>query len=83
MGLVVLLKAVGTIGNALECIVTCEIVLTNMCGVDNLNILLTCAGNSPGFNTTMDQGPRCRCNWLVENQSIPLGNYEKNLVLKW
>ena len=66
----VLLKVVGTIANILGGIVTCEIVLTNMCGVGNVEICLICKGNSPGSDITVDQGPWCRCNWLVENQSI-------------
>ena len=71
-GLGVLLKVVGNIGNILEGIVTCEIVLTNMCVGGNVEIWLTCKGNGAGSDTTMDQGSWCRCNCLVENQSIPI-----------
>ena len=51
---------------------TCEIVLTNMCGGGNVDICLTCRGNDAASDTMMDWGPWCRCNWLVENQSIPI-----------
>ena len=65
-------ESCGTIANVLEVIVTCEIVLTYICGVGNVEICLTCKGNSAGSNTMMDWGPLCRCNWLVENQSIQI-----------
>ena len=41
---------------------TCEIVMTNMCGGGNVDIWLTCKGNGAGSNTMMDWGPWCRCN---------------------
>ena len=72
MDLGVLLKIVGTFANVLECIVTCEIVLTNICGGGNVDIWLTCRGHDAESNTMMDLGPWCKCNWLVENQSIPI-----------
>ena len=62
MGLGVLLKILGTIANVLDGIVTCEIVLTNMCGVGNVEIWLTYNGNSAGYDITMDQSPWCKCN---------------------
>ena len=34
---------------------TCEIVLTNMCGGGNVDIWLTCKGNGVGSNSMMDQ----------------------------
>ena len=55
------MKVVGIIANVLVGMVTCEIVLTNIFG-----------WGSVGSNTTTDQGPCCRCNWLVENQLIPI-----------
>ena len=67
-----MLKIVGTIANVLAGIVTCDIVLTSMCGAGNVEIWWTCKGNGAGSDTTMDQGPWCKCNWLVENQSIPI-----------
>ena len=42
MYLDVLLKIVGSIANVLNGIVTCDIVLTNMHGVGNVEIWLTC-----------------------------------------
>ena len=62
---------------------TCEIILTNMCGGGNVDIWLTCRRNGAGSNTTMDWGPWCRCNWLVETNQFQLSNYGKSLVLKW
>ena len=41
-----------------------------MCGVGNVQIWLTYKGNGAGYDTTRDWGPWCKCNWLVENQSI-------------
>ena len=38
-------------------IVTCAIVLANMCGVGNVEIWLTCKGNGAGSKTTIDWGP--------------------------
>ena len=72
VGFGVLLKVVGTTASILGGIVTCEIVLTNMCGVGNVEIWLTCKGNGAVSNTTIDQSPWCRCSWLVKNQSIPI-----------
>ena len=58
--------------NVLGGMVTCETVLTSMCGCGNVEIWLTCSGNSVGSNITMDLGPWCRCNWLEENQLITI-----------
>ena len=62
----------GIITNVLEGIVTCEIVLTNRCGNGNVDICLTCSGKGVGSNTTRDLCPWCKCDCLVENQSIPI-----------
>ena len=51
-----------TIANMLDGMVTCETVLTSMCGVGNVDIWLTCSGNGTGSDITMDLGPWCRCN---------------------
>ena len=58
--------------NVLVGMVTCEIVLTNICGEGRVDIGLMCNGNGVGSHTTIDQGPWCRCSWLVENQLIPI-----------
>ena len=50
MVLGVLLNIAGAIVNLLEGIVTCEIVLTDMCGGGNVDIWLTCKGNGAGSN---------------------------------
>ena len=52
--------------------VTCETVLAIMCGGGNVDIWLTCSGNGAGSDITMDLDPWERCNWLEENQSIPI-----------
>ena len=44
----------------LEGIVTCEIVLTNMCDAGNVHICLTSKGNSTGSDTVMDWSLWCR-----------------------
>ena len=63
---------VGTITNILEGIVTCEILLTNWCGNSNVDISSMCSGKGVGSDTTVNLGPWCKCNCLVENQSIPI-----------
>ena len=52
--------------------VTCDIVLTNMCGGGSAKVWLMHSGKGVGSYTMMDQGPWCKCNCLVENQSIPI-----------
>ena len=47
-------KVVGTITSIQEGTVTCEIVLTNRCGGDNVDIWLMCSGKVVGSDTTMD-----------------------------
>ena len=43
-----------------------------MCGCGNVDIWLICSGNGVGSDITLDFDPWCRCNWLEENQSIPI-----------
>ena len=62
----------GTIANVLEGTVTGNIVLTNRCGGGSVDIWLMCNGKGVGSDTAMDQGPWCKCNCLVENQSLPI-----------
>ena len=50
--------------------VTCETVLTSICGGGNVEVWLTCSGNGAGSNITMDLFLWCGCNWLEGNQSI-------------
>ena len=68
----------GTIANVLGGTVTCDIVLTNWFGGGNVDIWLVCNGKGVGSDTTMDQGSWCKCNCLVENQTIPSSSYGKN-----
>ena len=56
------MKVVGTIVNVLAGMVTCEIVLINMCGRGSVDIWLMCNGKDVGSDTTIDQGHWCRCN---------------------
>ena len=51
----------GTVANVLGDMVTCETVLTSMCGYGNVDIWLTCSGNGVGSDITMDLGPWCKC----------------------
>ena len=48
---------VGTIANVLVGMVTCEIVLTNICSSGGVDIWLMCSGNDVWCDTTMDWGP--------------------------
>ena len=50
---------VGTIAKGLAGFVTCEIVLTNMCGGGSVDICLMCNGNGVGSDTTIDCRPWC------------------------
>ena len=43
-----------------------------MCGGGSVDIWLMCNGQGVGSDITMDQGPWCKCNCLVEKQSIPI-----------
>ena len=69
-GLDILVEGVATITNVLEGTATCEMVLTSRCGGGNVDIWLMCSGKGVGSDTTMDWDPCCKCNVLVENQSI-------------
>ena len=60
------------IGIILDGMGTCETVFTSTYGCDNLEIWFTCNGNGAGSDVTIDFGPCCRCNWLEENQLIPI-----------
>ena len=55
------MKVVGNMANVLVGMVTCEIALTNMCDGGIVDIYLMCNGNGVGSDTTIDQGPWCRC----------------------
>ena len=61
------MKVVGTMANILVHMVTCEIVLINMCSGGSVDIWLMCNGNDVGSDITIDWGHWCRCSWLVEN----------------
>ena len=51
----------GNTANVLGGMVTCETVLTSMCGGGNVDIQLTCSGNDAASDITMDLGSWCRC----------------------
>ena len=51
----------GTIANNLEGTVTHDVALISRCGDGSVDIWLMCNGKGVGSDTTMDQGPWCKC----------------------
>ena len=66
------MRVMGTMANVLVGMVTWEIVLTNMCSGNCVDIWLMCNGNGVGSDTTVGWGPGCRCSWFVEKHPIPI-----------
>ena len=50
------LNVVGIVAIVLVGMVTCDTILTRMCGGDNMEIWFTCIGNGTGSDLTFDSG---------------------------
>ena len=72
----------GIIAIILGGMVTCETVLTSICGSGNVKIWFTCNGNGVGSEVTIDFGPCVGVTGWKRTSQFLSNSYERNLSLE-